>query len=190
MDNAHISSVFELNEILPLSQATKNFFKSKLQTLRLSKNEFLVEKGALIDKICVIRKGLVRGFDSIANQEITFWISVDGEICTSSAFFTADKSEEYIQALEDTILDYITLEDLRKALINYKDCNEMYIKNLEKYYQLAQKRALISRIPDAATRFSYFLANYDPRIIARTPSKYVASFLGIKPETLSRLKKR
>ena len=66
----------------------------------------------------------------------------------------------------------------------------MYIKNLEKYYQLAQKRALISRIPDAATCFSYFLANYDPRIIARTPSKYVASFLGIKPETLSRLKKR
>ena len=54
MDNAHISSVFEFNEILPLSQATKNFFKSKLQTLRLTKNEFLVEKGALLDKICVV----------------------------------------------------------------------------------------------------------------------------------------
>ena len=190
MDNAHISSVYELNTISPLFPHTLNFIKSNFQTLSLLKNEFLIERGEVSDKIFVIRKGLVRGFDVIKNHEITYWISVDGEICASSTFFTIEKSDEYIQALEDTILDYLTIEDLRKAIKNFKDFNELYIINLERYYQYAQKRALVSRIPDAATRYSYFLKNYDERIIKRTPGKYIASFLGIKPETLSRLKNK
>ena len=190
MVNAHISSIFELNTILPLSTDTLSFIKSNFKTLSLSKNEFLIKKGDVVDKIFVVRKGLVRGFDTISDHEITYWISVDGETCTSSAFFATEKSEEYIQALEDTILDYLTIADLRKAIKNFKDFNELYIKNLEKYYQYAQKRALISRIPNAADRYSYFLTHYDPRIVARTPDKYIASFLGIKPETLSRLKRK
>lgn len=57
------------------------------------------------------------------------------------------------------------------------------------YYKYAQMRSVLSRIPLAKNRVTYFLKNYNSKIIERTPDKVIASFLNIKPETYSRLKK-
>ena len=57
------------------------------------------------------------------------------------------------------------------------------------YYKYAQMRSVLSRIRLAKNRVTYFLKNYNSKIIERTPDKIIASFLNIKPETYSRLKK-
>lgn len=177
-----------LNLASPLSRATNNYLENHFQYVEYKKNDLIVSKGEVIDKIFVIRKGLVRGFEIINSKEITHWVSLDNEIFTAASFFSQTPSIEIIQCLEDCKLDYLTYKDLYYAIHNFKDFSAMYHRVLEQYYYAAQIRSIISRIPNSKSRFSYFVENYDINIINRCPDKYLASFININPETFSRLK--
>jgi CRP-like cAMP-binding protein len=148
----------------------------------------LVE-GELTDKLFVIRKGLVRGYRVFEGQEVTFWVSIDGDFFTSSNYFLQLPSEEHMECLEDCILDYLTYDHIQYALEYFSDFKAFYLKNFELYYRFAQIRATIARIPNAKSRLDYFFKNYNPEIINRCPDKYLSSFLNVQPETYCRLKK-
>lgn len=178
-----------LNLASPLSKATNTYLENHFHFIEYKKNEIIVSKGEIIDKIFVIRKGLVRGYDVIDSQEITHWVSIDNEIFTAASFFSRTPSIENIQCIEDCQLDYLSYKDLFYAVNNFKDFSYMYQRVLEQYYYAAQIRSIISRIPNAKNRFNYFIAQYDFKIIERCPNKFLASFINIKPETFSRLKK-
>jgi len=60
---------------------------------------------------------------------------------------------------------------------------------LEEYYILAEHRVYLARIPNAGKRLDFFMKNRKPEIIDRIPRKHLASYLAIRPETLSRLMK-
>ena len=60
---------------------------------------------------------------------------------------------------------------------------------LEEYYILAEQRVYLARIPNARKRLEFFMANMKPQIMDRIPRKHLASYLAIRPETLSRLMK-
>jgi hypothetical protein len=55
------------------------------------------------------------------------------------------------------------------------------------YYIHAENRAFMTRIPSAKSRLNYFLKNADPKVVERIPKKFLASFLAMRPETLSRI---
>ncbi len=112
----------------------------------------------------------------------------EGDVIISvESFFNQIPSHENIQALEDSILYYIEYNELQFLYHEHPEFNFVGRKLVEKYYQLSEKRLLSLRMQKAAQRYSFVMDNF-PQIIQRVPSKYIASYLGITEETLSRIR--
>ncbi|PQV49468.1 CRP-like cAMP-binding protein [Jejuia pallidilutea] len=188
--NNNLFTIVLLNSIQPLSESLNKFLSSSLKSQHFKKNEILVNEGEVCKYIYVIRKGLIRGFFNYKKKQITNWVSVDGEMVTSiSGYFKNEPAQENIQCLEDTYAECISYEDFHFALKNFKEMEALSRIILEKYYLFAEYRAFASRIPSSKGRYEYFIKNNHPEIIKRTPKKYLASLLNMRPETLSRIEK-
>lgn len=186
-DNIH--SRLYLNAIQPLSSQTRAFFGERMKTAIHRKGESICVPGDRFSRVSIIKRGLVRGYYRLYGQEITSWISIDDEVFTTTHFFSNSECAEHVQALEPTYVEYLEYGDYEEGLRSFPDFALLRGRLMEMYYAHAEKRALISRIPNASNRFEYFLNNYNPEIIRRSPKKCLASFLNMRPETLSRLVK-
>jgi hypothetical protein len=71
----------------------------------------------------------------------------------------------------------------------FPDFNIVIRKLLQKYYRDAEGRAFIARLTNAESKYRYFITSYN-HLVNRIPLKYVASFLGMTLETLSRVRKK
>jgi len=177
-----------LNEIVPLSPELKLFLANKIKRTVFTKNEIINKEGEICNKLYVIKKGLVRGYFNSGNIDVTTWISFDNEIFTSiTGFFKNEKARENIQCLEDTHCEYLEYQDFQYCLRNFPEMREINRIMMVEYYIHAENRAFITRIPSAQKRLKYFLKNTDPKMVERIPKKYLASFLTMRPETLSRI---
>ena len=112
----------------------------------------------------------------------------EGDVIVSvESFFNQSISYENIQALEDSILLFITYDELQFLYNNFPEFNFVGREVLQKYYQLSEQRLYSLRMQRASEKYN-FLMNHFPQIIQRVPSKYIASYLGITEETLSRIR--
>lgn len=102
-------------------------------------------------------------------------------------FFMRTPCKENIQALEATQTESLHFDDLQYCLKQFPDMSTIYRTLFEFYLVSAEERVYISRIPSAKDRYDAFLASGYGECISRIPNKYIAEFLGIRPETLSRL---
>ncbi|MDX1766823.1 cAMP-binding domain of CRP or a regulatory subunit of cAMP-dependent protein kinases [Arenibacter troitsensis] len=177
-----------LNEIVPLSAELKSFLTNKIKRTVYAKNEIISKEGEICNKLYVIKKGLVRGYCVSDNVDVTTWISFDSEIFTSiTGFFKNEPASENIQCLEVTHCEYLEFRDYQYCLKNFPEMREINRIMLVEYYIHAEKRAFMTRIPSAQKRLAYFFKNANPKMTKRIPKKYLASFLAMRPETLSRL---
>jgi CRP-like cAMP-binding protein len=83
----------------------------------------------------------------------------------------------------------ITFDDLENLYIKFPEFNFVVRKLLQKYYRDAEGRAYIARLTNAETKYRHFIRNHS-HLANRIPLKYIASFLGITLETLSRVRKK
>ena len=186
--NNHLFTIVLLNAIHPLSKSLNSFLSHALKTSYFKKGDFIIKNGEVCDRLHLIRKGLVRGYFNYENTEITTWVSVDNEMVTSiSGFFKKTPARENIECLEDTYTESISHHDLHFTLENFKEMELLYRILMQQYYQNAECRAFMVRIPTAKGRYEHFLQTNYTEIIKRLPKKYLASLLNMRPETLSRL---
>lgn len=182
--------IFYLNAIYPLSPSLKTFLMNNIKNCSFKKNEIISKEGEICDKLYLIKKGLVRGYFVSEGMDITTWIDSENELFTSiTGFFKHEKTREYIQALEDTHCDYLEYDDYKYCLNSFPEIRQIYRIMLEQYYVLAEHRVYLARIPNARKRLEFFLENTKAEIAERIPKKHLASFLAMRPETLSRLLK-
>ncbi len=179
-----------LNSIHPLSPELKAFLGQKIKSCSFSKNEIISKAGEICNRLYLIKKGMVRGYFVSDSLEITTWLDTENEVFTSiTGFFKNKESQEFIQSLENTFCDYLEYEDYKYCLDHFPEMRQISRMLLEDYYVLAEHRVYLARIPNAGKRLDYFMENSKPQIIDRIPKKYLASFLAMRPETLSRLMK-
>lgn len=179
-------SILSFNETSPLSKETISLLKTKFKISNHQKGDIIDTSSSATKKISFIRKGMVRGFVNYGGQEITNWISIENELFTTADFFGENLFIESAQAIEETTLEYLELDDYEE-LFHRDDYTKLAQSLMTKYYVWANRRAFISRIPDSKKRLDFFVKNYDKEIIKRCPNKHLASFLNMRPETLSRL---
>lgn len=184
----HLYTLDILNAVLPLSSELIDFLDLKMKITKYKKGEHICKSGEYCDKLFVLRKGLVRGYFISGGKEITTWISCDRELVTSiSGFFRRSPSKENIQCLEDTSAEYLLYDDLKYSLETFSEMVTLNRVLLEQYYIHAEDRAFLARIPGALERFRYFNSSSQRHLLKRAPYKYLASLLGIRPETFSRI---
>lgn len=178
-----------LNYFHPLSTDISDFLKKHTYSLFVKKKKLLLKSGLVCKHLYFIRKGAIRGFVRQGAKEVTTWITVENEIVTSIAGLNVQQpSREYIQCIEDCELIVLSMADLKMLYEKFPEFNIIGRKLLQQYYMDAENRAFISRVSKADQRYQHFL-EAQPHLANRIPLSYIASYLGITPETLSIVRK-
>lgn len=154
------------------------------------KGEFLIRPGDRSTNIYFIEKGLVRQFiigngdkEHIMHFALENWIVSD----RSSAYFN-QPTEFFIEALEDTYAYIIDEDFINKASELSKRYREYNHRSLHNHIRTMQKRINLLLGATARQRYLDFLKTY-PALYQRVPQWMIASYLGITPEGLSRVRK-
>jgi len=160
----------------------------KLTTIK--KGDFLLKPGKRCDKLSFVQSGLLRMFVTTNDKEVTQWISTKGYFSTDlSSFVFETTSRLSIQALVDTEIFSITIN-------NYKLIGELVPKwhELEKLFIvrcfiILEERVLSHLSMSAEERYDFFFEN-NKELFNQVPLQYIASMLGMTPETFSRIRKK
>lgn len=177
-----------INNIYPLRAEIVQFVLDKTYFRKLPKGKYLLKPGEICEHYYYIHKGVLRSFMKFGTKEITVWINPENEITTAIRSMSNSKpADEYIQAIEDCELVVIPFGAMQEVYEKFPEMNMVGRKLLEEYYAGSEERVYICRIPDAKSRYQHFMETRQ-ELVNRIPLKYIASYLGITLETLSRLR--
>jgi CRP-like cAMP-binding protein len=159
--------------------------------VQFCKNEFILRAGEMPDSLGFLTSGIVRlYYISDSGQEFTKTFCVKGDFVASySSLVLGEPSSFFIQAIEDSsmlVADYTDYERIADqhpcwAIVHRKVVEMLYIKK--------EKRESSLLLEDAQTRYLNFLKEY-PGLEERIKQRYIASYLGITPVSLSRIRAR
>lgn len=179
-----------IQSIATLNEAEIASLVKILEVKKFKKREFLLQEGKVCDKISFINSGIVRLFYNVDGVENTIQFFLPNSWHTDYAsFLTGQPSMENLQALESA-----EVLQIRK-----KDLYALYEQHpvFERVGRIFAEQAFLS-----VTRLNRMLTNEEPQerylnlikqrpeLIEKIPQHYIASYLGIKPESLSRIRKR
>ncbi|HWA33923.1 MAG TPA: Crp/Fnr family transcriptional regulator [Cyclobacteriaceae bacterium] len=184
------SLITYISTIQPLSGELQASIIACLRTEILPKKRLLLQSGEVCGRLYFINKGCARAFYSCRNQQVTAWFMGENEMIVSvKSFFLQMPSNESIELLEESVLTSISYSDLQMLYRQFPEFNVVGRVLTEKYYCQSEERLAAMRLQSTQERFDALLQN-TPQIIQRAPLKDIASYLGMKPETLSRLRAR
>jgi CRP-like cAMP-binding protein len=156
----------------------------------LARNECLVREGTTCRHLYFLEQGALRGYYHLEGKEVTHWFAFENDFVTSlHSFITGHPAVENLQLLEGSILWAISREKLSGLMDRFHEIERLVRIVYEKYYLRLEERYVNAQFKTAAERYAGLLEQ-SPQIIQRAPLGAVASFLGISPETLSRIRGR
>ena len=177
----HIAEVSTEDE-----QILKEIFKPKL----LKKKEFFLYEGQRNDKAAFIRKGLVRYYVIKNDEESTLEFTDEFEfIADFPSFANQGLSMQYIQAIEDCELLVTNYEGIQRIYNEIKNGNLIGRKIMEHRFSIMMKQLLSIYMHTSEQRYLHFVEKYN-NIAQRIPQYLIASYVGIKPQSLSRIRNK
>jgi CRP-like cAMP-binding protein len=164
-----------------IDQRTKHFIKKK--------SEHFLKEGQNLSCYFVIAKGIIRVYFHKNEKEVNAWFGEENQIFGSILPIYANKpSFENIQFLEDSEIYAISSHDLNDLYRLYPELNLIGRKIAEEVCIILEERAVSLHTESAAERYET-LIRLQPNLLNRINLGHIASYLGIKQETLSRIRK-
>lgn len=159
-----------------------------LVPFKCTKGSKLLEEGEVCRYMYYVDKGMVRQFYYKNHRDVTEHFSYEGRIviCIES-FLKQTPSHLIVEALENTRLYGIPHDELLALVETDKEMAQLYRRILEHALISSQEHADSQRFENASERYVRLLKS-KPEIVLRAPMVYVASFLQMTPETLSRVR--
>ena len=174
----------------PLSDDAQTALEDAFKKTVLAKNEWLLTQGQVCRHLYFLEKGALRGCYNLDGREITHWFGFENDFVTSfHSFITGEPTVENIQLLEGSILWSVSKETLTALFNRHHDIERLVRIAYEKYYIRLEERFVNAQFKTAAERYENLLQQ-TPHIIERVPLGHIASYLGISPETLSRIRSK
>lgn len=179
------------NKKIPLTTEEQELIKTYLSVKKLRKKQYLLQAGDPCKVMAFVSKGALRSYtvDDNGVEHIVQFAVEDWFISDSYSFYTGEDATYNIEAIEDSELIIIS-----------KSANDELLKHSPKYtafmmdkitgaYIALQKRLNSINNINIEDRYQNFLKQY-PDIAQRVPQHMIASYLGLTPETLSRIRRR
>lgn len=156
----------------------------------LKKGEFWVKEGEFNSDILFLNKGMLRSYFVKREVEKTFDLVIENQILTATESYASGlPSTDFIQAVEDTYLSVITKDNL-EILYSKSFKWERVGRIIIEYYTIEKEIRIRSFISETAQERYERLTKDQPELMQRTPQIYLANFLGITPQSLSRLRRK
>src|ERR1700754_3263795 len=181
-----------LSSLHPLSlpEALKDRLRKIIKVKTIKKKEHLLSAGEVCRHIYFIKRGILRCyFYNVDNEEVTGWIFGEKKTVVGvMSFYTQNPGFEYIHALEDTEVFYISYEELVAIYLEFPAfCFVALILTIEYLMFWFMKLCNLRRL-DAQQRFDQIMNSDEAGLFNLVPLKYLASYINVSPETLSRLR--
>jgi len=179
-----------LENFLPLSEEEWQLFKSMMVPHQLNKGDILLKEGEVCDKLFFLTSGLIRKYEIVRKKEITLHFYSDQQfVSVFDSFLKKEPSSSFLQALEVCEGFSISHENVYKLYqtdqkwerIGRLIAEGVYVRELNRVRMLLSYNSteLYERMLIEGTDW-----------LGRVHQKYIASYLGISPESLSRLRKK
>lgn len=176
----------------PFTDEELRMICSRLVLKNLKKKRTLLAEGNIPQYVIYINSGILRMYSTcLDGTEVTFEIGMENSwMADLEAFYSRSSASASIEVIEEAQVFMLHYEDviaLHKQIPALLQFSKLHA---EEKYNAAIKRLQTMNHPSftADKRIAHFNASY-PKLIKRVPSYIIASFLGISPETLSRIKK-
>lgn len=165
-----------------------DILESVLVPMRFAKNEVILSEGEVARNIYWVQKGLVRQFYHKNGKELTEYMAAENSIvmCIES-LFKEEPSHLQIHTLEPTLLYAMSKAELEAVAMRSVNIQILYRKILEESLIISQRRADMLRFESAQDRYQKLMKRA-PQLVLRAPLVYIASYLQMTPETLSRVR--
>ncbi len=155
-----------------------------------AKGEHLFKAGEVCDHLFVMIRGLVRCYYLHEDKEVNLRLLCDPTIVLAySSYIQKAVSREYIQALEPCEGFMFHRAQMEAAIEVFPALQRLTTNFAERHFLAMENRLLMIQYKSAEERLRFFLENTDPALIERTPAVHIASYLGMTPESLSRIKR-
>lgn len=179
-----------IDSIYPMSDSDWDFFSSKLQKEKINKNSTIIKIGAIENNLSFISEGVVRLYIPKEESELTFGFLFENEFVTAyDSFITQTPSHYQIETLTNTTLWRISFKDLQAVYKKTESGNLIGRRMAENMYLIKSKRE-ISLLSKTAEERYLDLFSERPKLLKQIPLKYIASYIGVTPQALSRIRKR
>jgi CRP/FNR family transcriptional regulator, anaerobic regulatory protein len=174
-----------LQSIHPLPEALKDHLQNILKRKEFSRKERVLKEGQVCRNVYFIEKGLFRCYSIKNGAEICSWFMKEQDVCIAvESFLRQQPSQEFIEAMEDSTVHFITYEELQHIYRNFPEFNFTGRVLTEQYYMLSEQRSSSMRLQRSHERFAWLSERF-PELLQRVPAKHIASYLGITEVTLS-----
>jgi len=165
-------------------------FQERFAEREIASKTVLLHEGEISTRIYIVKKGCLREWFNNDGKDITFQFFFEGQpVASIDSFMNRKPSLFTIESIEPTTIMSLEKVDFEKILMTYPEFKEGFqdfiFQRFRNYGQL-----FLSRIKDTPQeRYEDLMKNH-PEILKRVPQHYIASFLGITPISLSRIRNR
>lgn len=177
-----------LTRIYPLPSSSVQRLCQCLVRVSYPKGHFVVQADTLEPDVYFIDKGIACAYIKIRGEKMTFWIGTEGSTLVSlRSYVTGEKGYETIELMEDSVLYKLSKADLEHL---YQE--DLHIANwgrkfAEIEFLRTEERLINISFSSAAERYERLLS-HQPELLQRIALKTLASYLGITPVSLSRIR--
>ena len=178
------------NQITKLEPKDEQILREIFSLKDLKKNEYFIREGEWNNKAAFILSGLVRYYVIKNDEESTLEFTEELQfIADFPSFAERGKSKQYIQAVEDCQLLVADYDGVQRIYNEVKEGNLIGRRIIEQRFIVMMNQLQSIYMHNPEQRYSHFVENYTD-IAQRIPQYLIASYVGIKPQSLSRIRNR
>ncbi len=154
------------------------------------KNEIIIHCGDSTSNIGLVLDGMVRSYyiDSEGN-DITRWFGEAGQLCIDEGLYGYEESPCTWHALSDCTIVFVNTSKFKSIIMSHENLKTIYIAMLEQALRYKVYRENGFLVENATERYLHFCKKF-PELCNQVKLSYIASYLGITPETLSRIRSK
>lgn len=180
-----------LKQYVSLNQDDIELIKNLFVSQELKKTESLVKPGIVCNHFAFINNGLFKHsiFDDAGEEKIIYFSSDQEFVCDYESFIGRTKSKKSISAIEDATITSITYDNMQLFYSKVSTGERFGRLYLEKIYNKVINHIISMHTDSAEQIYLNFLSSYK-LIQKRIPQYMIASFVGVTPQSLSRIRKK
>ena len=179
-----------LESISPLEEGEFETFCSLLVPRSLRKKEHLFRSGEVCKQVAFVNQGCLRYYlvNDKAEENIIYFALEEWWVGDLGSYFSGNPSLYHLEALETTELLTMTRENFDRARTQCPCWEKFYRIKTQQSYSAVTDRYIQSQALSAEEKYLQLLKK-SPTLFQRVPQHYIAAYLGIKPQSLSRIRK-